>query len=258
MIPTSTTNCYTSSNYNSILTSRFLRKVSRAFLLISILSFSSVMAKAQHSVDWNETRNVPSAASRFATNFNYSNGTLRVESYAYNGCWWREASCCCYGAWIETATLSYTTNGTDWVPYFRFGNDRETWTENVALNGASVTSGSRSTEQGDQLRYFDLQVKTPNTDIKKIRIKGKMKMVHIFGVSYYDDFEDFKEVDITQMSSINTPTYNFLTALNNGIYEPRARLTHSKASFNEVDNQSNLILYDGSISPNPRITGYLP
>jgi hypothetical protein len=70
---------------------------------------------------WTESRTgVASAASRFKVNFNITNGTLHIETFAHHPDYWMQALSH-YMAYIRSAAILFTTDGVNWSPFYSFG-----------------------------------------------------------------------------------------------------------------------------------------
>ena len=98
---------------------KIARKLTRAILCLGIFCFTSGIANAQTM--WTESRTgVASAASRFKVNFNITNGTLHIETFAHHPDYWMQALSH-YMAYIRSAAILFTTDGVNWSPFYSFG-----------------------------------------------------------------------------------------------------------------------------------------
>src|SRR4051812_11020064 len=115
---TSTKDHPTSNNNNHTFPGS-VRKLVWRILFLSIFCFTSVQLKANW---WTEVYHAPtSAGSHFKANFNAANGTIHVESYAWNGEYLNIACCIFRSMWVESAYVAYSTDGINFTDFYRFG-----------------------------------------------------------------------------------------------------------------------------------------
>jgi hypothetical protein len=67
---------------------------------------------------------------------------------------------------------------------------------------------------------------------------------------------DTKDITIPQFTPINTPTYDFVTIQNNGVFEPKATISYTKTSLSDIDRLSVMVLNESSPPQDKRLTGY--
>src|SRR4029079_5745671 len=67
---------------------------------------------------------------------------------------------------------------------------------------------------------------------------------------------DTKNIPIPQFTAINTPTYDFVTVLNNGVPESKVAISYTKTSLGDIDRISNMVLNESSPPQDKRLTGY--
>src|SRR5688572_12618040 len=88
------------------------RKLTRAILCLTIFCFTSLIPKAQTM--WTQSRTgAVAAASQFKVNFNLTNGTLHIETFAHHPDYWMQLASH-YMAYLRSATLSFTTDGVNY------------------------------------------------------------------------------------------------------------------------------------------------
>src|SRR5947207_6041759 len=82
-----------------------IRKLIRTTLCLSIFCFTLMTAKAQTM--WQQSRTgAVAAASQFKVNFNITNGTLHIETFAHHPDYWMQALSH-YMAYLRSATLLF-------------------------------------------------------------------------------------------------------------------------------------------------------
>ncbi len=109
-------------NNFKIFTRHFNRTIVFAALVASMLCASSFKSNATW---WTEAHNANDpSGSHFKANFNPFNGTIHIESYVYNGDYFLVAAGpLTYATWVQLATISYSTDGINYVDFYRFGFD---------------------------------------------------------------------------------------------------------------------------------------
>ncbi|HSU49949.1 MAG TPA: LamG domain-containing protein, partial [Segetibacter sp.] len=250
MIPTST------NHYRPFSTEKGYHKFLLKVPILLILLFSATAAKADW---WTEVHHAStSAGSHFNASFNPATGNIHVETYAWNGEYLNLACCIFYSMWVESATMSYSVDGTNYIDFYKFGFDHGDRTVSTQISPYTTTSYTSSSTTGDRLLNMDLQLINSIKNIKNIRIRAHLVGDGPAGVGGSQDIEDTKTVTVTQMSSISTPTYEFLPVSTNGVFNAKARVSYTKFNLNEVDNNSSMVLYDASTNPDTRLSGNLP
>jgi hypothetical protein len=98
-----------------------VRKLFRITLFLGVFYFSSVTSEAQTM--WAQSRTgAVAASSQFKVNFNITNGTLHVETFAHHPDYWIQSlTLSHYMAYIRNAILFFTTDGVSWTPFYQFG-----------------------------------------------------------------------------------------------------------------------------------------
>jgi hypothetical protein len=117
-----------------------IRKLIRTIFFLNVFCFISFQSSANW---WTEVFHAPtSAGSHFKANFNVSNGTIHIESYAWNGEYLNIACCIFRSMWVESATMAYSTDGINFVDFYWFGFDHGNQTISSQLNGftTAITS----------------------------------------------------------------------------------------------------------------------
>jgi hypothetical protein len=236
------------------------QNILRKALLCLLLYSLAVTANAQEGWWFEKGRNIPPPSTRFKVSFNSSTGSLHVESYAYNPCWNLDVGIRCFAMWVDYAYLSFSTNnGNNWNDFYLFGNVRENQSNygNVYPQYA-VSTGTTTTDRQDQIRTFDLQLRTPYTDVNKIKIAGNLTEDWRFGPNS-QLFADNQSITIPQMSLINEIKYDFVAVQSSsGLYEPKVRLSYKKSTLNDMDRMSAMVINESIPPQDQRLTGYLP
>ena len=247
------TNPLTFSKYGLTIRNSNVRKLTLTILYLSIFCFTSVTAKAQTM--WVQSRTgAPSAASQFKVSFNITNGSLRIETFAHHPDYWMQALSH-YMAYLRSATLSFSTDRVNWTPFFQFGNIQSTVAYTNFLPPYNQTSNLTQVDNA-QIRYVDLYLDNNMKNIKSIKIDFEMWGEICCGNHDQYNGSDIKDITIPQISAINTPTYEFVTVQTNGVYVPKARVSYTKATLNEMDNRSVMVLNESSPPQDQRLTGY--
>ena len=235
-----------------------LRKLARVILFLSIFCVTSLKSNANWWDTADHTAN--SAGSHFAVNFNKDNGTLHIESFAYNG-EYLQGGAFYWGMWVKSATMSYSTDGTNYVDFYQWGFDNGTqivdnhnFFDNNNLRYI-VNTTANYTIAGDDIFKMDLTLSNSIKNIKSIKITTTLAAGGLFG-DQKDIVDTKSNFTVTQMSTISTPTYEFSTVSSDQGYVAKARISYTKANLNDVDNKSGMILYDASVLPYKQVSPY--
>jgi len=230
-----------------------IKKIIRTILCLVVFCFTLVTANAQTM--WTQSRTgVASAASQFKVSFNITNGSLRIETFAHHPDYWLQALSH-YMAYLRSATLSFSYDRVNWTPFFQFGNIQSTVSYTNFFPPYSQTSTTTQVDNA-QIRYIDLYLDNNMKNIKAIKIDFEMWGEICCGNHDQYNGSDIKDITIPQISAINTPTYEFVTVQNNGVYVPKARISYTKVTLNEMDNRSVMVLNESSPPQDQRLTGY--
>lgn len=238
---------------NDILTfkTNMLRKLARAILFLNIFCITSLKSNADWWTTVDHTTN--SAGSRFTVNFNPINGTVHIESYAYNG-EYLQPGANFFAMWVQSTLMSYSLDEINYVDFYKWGFNR-TGIQNLDNHYPNyVVNMTAKSSNGDEIFYLDLQLNDATKNIKFKKITTTLGGGNFFNGVDAQDIFDSKQVCITQMSTISAPTILFLPVLTNQKYVAKARISYTKANLNDVDNQSGMILYDASVVPNKKVT----
>ena len=232
---------------------RFVSKASVSLLFF----FLSLTARA----DWwtqSARGELDAAGSHFKVSFNISNGVLHTQTYVYNGAYLQFGCCIFKSVWVQSATMAYSLDGINFIDFYSFGFDHGTQIANNVAAGYSLNTYPSSSSKGDQLLNMDLVLTNQIKNIKKIRISARLAADDPVFWGGPIDIVDTKDISIPQMSGINTPTYEFVTVQNNGVFEPRAKVSYTKLLLNEVDNVSKMVLNDNALPRNNRLYDNMP
>ena len=225
-------------------------RILRFLVVFSLLFASGFQAKAT----WYES----DAQKFFKVSFNPSNGALQIEVFTHNA---HVFGCCDVdGTQQLTAsqiTLSYSTDNANYTQFYYIEHDYSE-PKNETVYYPFSASGYEDVPDGRvRIRHITAYVPNNLRNIKDI----KLKVVLTRGGGAQGGPEtsvDTRMVSILQMSTINTPTFNFFPFLNGSTYEAKAKISYTKSILNEVDNVSTIDMYDGSTSPATRIASGLP
>ncbi|MDB5279232.1 MAG: Pentaxin family [Ferruginibacter sp.] len=230
-------------------------KLLRTMLLLSIFFCTSVTLEAQTM--WAQSRTgAASAASQFKVSFNITNGSLHIETFAHHPDYWMQALSH-YMAYLRSATLSFTTDRVNWTPFFQFGNSQSTVAYTNFLPPYNQVSNTIQVDNA-QIRYIDLYLDNNMKNIKAIKIDFEMWGEICCGNHDWYIGSDTKDIAIPQFTAINTPTVDFATVQNNGVFEPKAIFSYTKTSLGDIDRISNMVINESSPPQDKRLTGYLP
>jgi hypothetical protein len=230
-----------------------IKKIIRTILCLVVFCFMLVTANAQTM--WQQSRTgAASAASQFKVSFNITNGSLRIETFAHHPDYWMQALSH-YMAYLRSATLSFTTDRVNWTPFFAFGNGQSTVAYTTFFPPYNQVSNTTQVDNA-QIRYVDLYLDNNMKNIKAIKIDFEMWGEICCGNHDQYNGSDTKDITIPQISAINTPTYEFVTVQNNGVYVPKARISYTKVTLNEMDTRSVMVLNESSPPQDQRLTGY--
>ena len=211
------------------------------------------MAKAQTM--WAQSRTgAESAASQFKVSFNITNGSLHIETFAHHPEYWRQAATN-YMAYLRSATLSFSTDGVNWTPFFEFGNIQSTVSYTTFIPPYSQVSNLTQVDR-TQIRYIDLYLDNSMKNIKSIKIDFEMWGEICCGNHDQYNGTDSKDIAIPQFSAINTPAFDFVTVQNNGVFEPKATISYTKSTLSDIDKISVMVLNEQSPPRDTRLTGY--
>jgi len=149
---------------------------------------------------------------------------------------------------VNHAYIQYSTDGASFTDFYYINWDKEQVLESEYPVGNVNTERTIYNNTEDIHHYIDIKLNltTSLQQIQKIRIVGNWD---INGVYTTDPIDATKDITLTVMSSLNNPTYQFLTVDSSGTYKGRARINFSKGSLNAVDNLSTVKLFNSSGSP---------
>lgn len=130
-----------------------LKKVYTVFILM-VLAFVTSSANA----DWwtqSSRGELDAAGSHFKTTFNVSNGILHIESYAQNG-GYNQFLCCVFkSVYVESATMAYSLDGTNYVNFYKFGFDYQgNQTLSTQLSPYTTNTYTSSSAQWNYISYL--------------------------------------------------------------------------------------------------------
>src|SRR5437868_15193703 len=183
---------------------RFFFKIS---VLLLLLCSSSRQVKATWYTD--------NAQQFFKVSFNANLGTIHVESFVHNGSYF---GCCGVDRTTEltalNTTLYYTLDNTNYTPFYYYEYSFSVLQgENKA--GNTITAYEQVPDGKNRVRYSDFYLPNNLQNIKGIRVVIKLGRGDGAGNGIQNGNEtttDSKTVTVTQMSAINQPTYDFITA----------------------------------------------
>jgi hypothetical protein len=219
-------------------------------LVLLLLCLSTITAHA----DWwtqSSRGGLDAPGSYFKNSFNPSDGTLSIQSWAYNGGYHQFGCCLFYAVYVESAVMYYQLEGsTNYIPFYWWGFNYENQNINSNFSPHSTTRSTFKNSKGDLLLNMKLTLTDNIKNIKRIKIKARMVAQDAFYWGGPQDIEDVKDVSITQMTAINRPTYEFAPVQNSsGVYEPKAKFSYTKPPLNVLDNISTMVLNERVAPP---------
>ena len=211
-----------------------------------MLCFSSVQGIASWYTD--------NAQQFFKVSFNATIGTLHVESFAHHGSYF---GCCGVDNTTQltatSVTYYYTTDNINYYPFYSYGYNYSVLNSENTY-GNTISAYAQVVDTKNRVRFVDLYLNNNYRNIKGVKMEIRLERGG-GAQGGPENSTDSKTVTITQMSTVSTPTYSFVTVLNGTTYEAKARVSYSKGILNEVDNQSTMALYDAS--NNTKLSGDL-
>ena len=114
-----------------------LLKLIRTTLCLNIFCLVFLSAKADW---WTDSQNgydgIPSASSRYKVSYDINNGTIHIESWAYNSRYFVVAlGPVAVTGYVSLATLSFSQDGVNYTDFYQFGfNEGGDWTLSGSIN----------------------------------------------------------------------------------------------------------------------------
>lgn len=203
---------------------------------LNTVAASSKEKKILNHSFWNDA-----PVTDFTASYDGNSGiiTIRVRDYYYIGHNTKSGN---GHYWLNDTYLKYSSNGIDYTNISRLDNSSFSWPGD---NNISAVESNNSTyfsyrDNSDNNHYITYSIYIGNNyrNISKIMLSGKWT-TNPDGSGQYDGdhFDTGIDISVPQMTTLNTPTYEFL---NNGT----TRLSYTKNSLSGMDGVSKILLYN--------------